>query len=444
VISNPLIPKSLNPQSFVLFSSSNQLQSSVSWLEIISIVGGASAVLCKLSRAIVYFLIVFLWCANTTVLAETVKIGEINPLTGRLAKQGSEIHQGVAVAVAEVNDGGGLNGRQVELISRDDQSQPDVAISRAEELCAWRKVLGLTGGYVDSLVGPISEVAKKYEVPYVASASLQKELTQRENPYFFRVARLQGFIQPLCDILAERLRPQRLAILYAATPGSTEFAQDLENCLRSRSIIAQITEKFRPGTPDFTPLIGKLASLKTDVIVSGGFFADHLLLVRQLKENRLLPKAYIGPFGIAYESFIREMGDNAEYLYSTCAWNPGITQPGTEKVSEGFVKRFRRMFQREPNTTNMHGYTSTRALLTAMMNVLHQNKPLMGPNIRQALAELDLVLPMERVAFDKQGDPLHYQHLVVQIQNGRLQVVYPADRATAAPIYPMPKWGERK
>lgn len=376
--------------------------------------------------------------------AEPIKIGEINPLTGRLAKQGSEIHQGVAVAVTEVNEGGGLQGRQVELISRDDQSQSDVAISRAEELCAWREVLGLTGGYVDSLVGPISEVAKKYKIPYLASASLQKELTQRENPYFFRVARLQGFIQPICHILSELLRPKRLAILYAATPGSTEFAEDLENCLQARGIIPLITEKFRPGTPDFTPLIGKLASLNTDVIVSGGFFADHLLLLRQLKENRVLPKAYIGPFGIAYESFIREMGGNGEYLYSTCAWNPGITQPGTEKASESFVKRFRRMFQREPNTTNMHGYTSTRALLSAMENVLRQNKALTGPNIRQALAELDLLLPMERVAFDKQGDPLHYQHLVVQIQNGKLQVVYPPDRATAAPIYPMPKWGERK
>ena len=400
--------------------------------------------ICKRWRVKICFLIVFLWCISTTVLAETVKIGEINPLTGRLAKEGSEIHQGVALAVAEFNDRGGLDGRQVELISRDDQSQPDVAISRAEELCGWRKVLGLTGGYVDSLVGPISEVAKKYEVPYVASASLQKELTRGENPYFFRVASLQGFIQPICDLLSAQLRPQRLAILYAATPGSTEFAHDLENCLRSRSIIPLVTEKFRPGTPDFTPLVGKLASMNIDVIVSGGFFADHLLLVRQLKENRVSPKAYIGPFGIAYEGFIREMGEDGEYLFSTCAWNPGITQPGTEKISEGFVKRFRRMFHYEPNTTNMHGYTSTRVLLAAMQNVLRQNKVLTGPNIRQALTELDLVLPMERVAFDKQGDPLHYQHLVVQIQNGRLQVVYPPDRATAAPIYPMPKWGERK
>ena len=102
------------------------------------------------------------------------------------------------------------------------------------------------------------------------------------------------------------------------------------------------------------------------------------------------------------------------------------------------------MFQREPNTTNMHGYTSTRAVLTAMQNVLHQKKPLTGPNIRQSLAELDLVLPMERVAFDKHGDPRHYQHLVVQIQKGKFEVVYPPERATAPAIYPMPKWSQRK
>lgn len=399
---------------------------------------------CKRFQIIACLLLLAFWCYTTFAVAATIKIGEINPLTGRLAKQGSEIHQGVAVAVAEVNDRGGLNGRQVELISRDDQSQPDVAISRAEELCGWKKVVALTGGYNDSLVGPISEVAKKYEVPYVASASLQKQLTQRENPYFFRVANLQGFVQPLCGILSESLRPQRLALLHAATPGSTEFARDLRSCLQSRGIAVMLMEKFRPGTPDFTPLIAKLASMNMDVIVSSGFFADHLLLVRQLKENRVSPKAYIGPFGIAYESFIREMGENAEYLYSTFAWNPGITNPGTEAASKDFVERFRSMFHREPNTTNMHGYTSTRAVLAAMQNVLHQKKPLTGPNIRQSLAELDLVLPMERVAFDKHGDPRHYQHLVVQIQKGKFEVVYPPERSTASAIYPMPRWSQRK
>jgi branched-chain amino acid transport system substrate-binding protein len=405
---------------------------------------GVMTLLFKRYCIIGLLLSLLIWCPLVSAAPSSIKIGEINPLSGRLAKQGLEIHQGVEVAVAEINETGGLEGRRVELISRDDQSQPDVAIARAEELCAWKKVLGLTGGYVDSLVGPISEVAKKYKIPYVASASLQKELTQRDNPYFFRVSTLQGFVNPLCTIISRHFKPQRLAILHAATPGSTEFARDLESCLQSHSVTVELMEKFRPGTPDFTPLIGKLASMDIDVVVSGGFFADHLLLVRQLKENRVYPKAYIGPFGIAYESFIREMGDDADYLFSTCAWNPEITQPGTEKDSKGFVDRFRRMFDREPNTTNMHGYTSTRALLAAMKDVLRQRKPLTGPNIRQALAELNLNLPMERLSFDRHGDPRNYHHVVVQIQKGRLVAVSPSDRATGSAIYPVPSWSQRK
>jgi branched-chain amino acid transport system substrate-binding protein len=385
----------------------------------------------------------FLAFPSNTSSASTIKIGEINPLSGGLAKNGIEIHQGIEVAVAETNEAGGIGGKQLQLISRDDQSRPDVAISRAEELCSWEKVVALTGGYVDSLVGPIAAVAKKYRIPYVASASLQKELAQHNNEYFFRVSRLQGFVEPLCGILVQRFKPQHLAILHAATPGSVELAYDLERCAKTHGLNVQLIEKFRPGTPDFTPLIAKLAEMDIDVIVSGGFTPDHILFVRQLKENRISPKAYIGPFGIAYESFIRTMGKDADYLYSTCAWNPGITEPATEAASKAFIQRFSRMFNQQPNTTNMHGYTSARALIAAMQAVLHNGLSFTGGNIRKALTKLDIVLPMEHLVFDKTGDPLHYNHTVVQIQKQKLVVVYPSDRAAERAIYPMPLWDQR-
>jgi branched-chain amino acid transport system substrate-binding protein len=394
---------------------------------------------CLYSLFCLYFLI--FW--TDLSFASTIKIGEINPLSGRFAKQGIEIHQGIEVAVAEANAAGGIDGMQIQVVSRDDQSRPDVAISRAQELCSWEKVSAITGGYVDSLVGPIAAVTQKYKIPYVASASLQKELTQHKNPYLFRVSRLQGFVEPLCGILTEKLKPSRLAILYAATPGSTELAGDLENCLKNQRLKVRLIEKFRPGTPDFTPLIAKLARMKIDVIVSGGFTPDHILFVRQLKENRMTPKAYIGPFGIAYESFIQALGKDADYLYSTCAWNPGITLPGTEEASASFVNHFQKMFSQPPNTTNMHGYTSAKVLIAAMQNVLNNGQTLSGENIRHALTKLDLALPMEHLHFNTDGNPANYRHVVVQIQKGKLVVVYPPDRSTGQSVYPIPSWDER-
>ncbi len=395
----------------------------------------------KCSFVLFYLSFLIFWTQIS--IADTIKLGEINPLSGRFAKNGIEIHQGIKVAVAEVNAAGGIGGMQIQIVSRDDQSRPDVAISRAEELCSWEKVAAITGGYVDSLVGPIAAVTQKYKIPYVASASLQKELTQHKNPYLFRVSRLQGFVEPLCGILTERFKPQRLAILHAATPGSTEMARGLERCLKDRGLRVRLFEKFRPGTPDFTPLIAKLAGMKIDVIVSGGFTPDHILFVRQLKENRMTPKAYIGPFGIAYDSFIQELGKDADYLYSTCAWHPGITVPGTEDASASFVNNFQKMFSRQPNTTNMHGYTSAKVLIAAMQNVLNGGQILNGENIRHALTKLDLKLPMEHLHFDTDGDPVNYRHVVVQIQKGKFVVVYPPDRSAGQLVYPMPSWDQR-
>lgn len=360
-----------------------------------------------------------------------IRIGEIDPLTGKLAKHGQEIHEGILYAVEEVNSRGGLKGNKVELISRDDQSQPEVAINQAEDLLYREKVVGLAGGYVDSLVGPISELAAKHQTPYVASASLQRGLTlARKNPYFFRVAHLDGIVDPLCRFVIDDLKPGRAAILFAATPGSTEFGNDVRNCLQRAGIEIPIFEKFRPGSPDFSAFLLKLRQSSVDILISGGFFADHLVLVRQLKEQNVSLKAYLGPWGIAYPAFIETMGKASEGLFGMCAWNPGITLSGTEEESQHFEQGFAARFGKIPNTTTMHGYTSAKALLNAIADVLENGSELTGDNICRQLRLLDLTLPMEHLEFDEKGDPKHYRQIVVQIQDGRMVAVYPAERTS--------------
>jgi branched-chain amino acid transport system substrate-binding protein len=369
---------------------------------------------------------------------EPVKIGEINPLSGYLAKHGWEIHQGLRYAVEEVNSRGGLHGRTVELLSRDDRSSPEVAVNQAQELIYREKVVGLLGGYVDSLVGPISQLAARHRVPYVASASLQTALTRQwNNPYFFRVSKLDGIVEPLGGFISQGLKARRAAILYMATPGSTEFADSVAAQLKKAGIAIPIMEKFRPGSRDFSVFLLKVKEAQVDVLISGGFFPDNLILVRQMRERPAGLKAFIAPWGVAYASFIEEMGAASEGLLGACAWNPGVTLPGTEKASQAFVEGFRRQFNTEPNTTTMHGYTSARALLTALEKVLQKKEPLTGPNIRRELAALDLLLPMERLKFDAHGDPEYYCHVVVQLQEGRMVVVYPPDRAAGKLLYPL-------
>jgi branched-chain amino acid transport system substrate-binding protein len=382
-------------------------------------------------RLIALILIVcFFWTALPLRAAQEIRLGEINPLSGHLAKHGLEIHQGILYAVEEANTQGGVAGHPVKLLSRDDQSKPDMAVNQAQDLIFRGKVTGLVGGYVDSLVGPISQQAARHRLPYIASASLQQAIAGKKNPYFFRVSRLEGIVQPLCQFLTHTLKTRRVAMLHAASPGATEFADRVRANLSQMDIATVLQEKFRPGWPDFSVLLLKLPPARVEALICGGFYADNLILVRQLQERPLGLKAFIAPWGVAYQSFIDEVGLTSEGLFGTCAWNPGITQPGTEKASQAFVEGFRKKFGKEPNTTTMHGYTSARALLAAIDRVLKKGAQPTGEAVSQALARLDLQLPMEHLTFDEHGNPQHYQHVVVQIQKQRLVVVYPPERAT--------------
>ncbi|MCL6621017.1 MAG: ABC transporter substrate-binding protein [Syntrophobacterales bacterium] len=370
---------------------------------------------------------------------QELALGEINPLTGALAKHGLEIHQGIALAVEEVNARGGLAGRRVKLLSRDDQSRPEIALNQAQDLITRERVVGLVGGYVDTLVGPISEMAAKHQVPYVASASLQAALTRkRHNPYFFRISNLEGILSPVCRLVGEVLRPQQVALIYMATPGSLEFAEGVEERLTRQGIRIPVKEKFRPGAPDFSMALLKVRMTGCEVLISGGFYPDNLLLTRQLREQRLQLQALLAPWGAAYPSFIAELGELSEGVLGTCAWTPGVTWPGTEKDSQAFITAFEARFQQSPTTTAMHGYASARVLLTALERALARSPAPTGEQVVKELRTLDLTLPLGRVRFDAHGDPLDYHHVVVQIQGGRLVPVYPPERAQARVMVPLP------
>lgn len=369
---------------------------------------------------------------------EAIRLGAINPLTGTLALHGIEIQQGIETAIAEVNAQGGVQGRMITLLSRDDQSRPDVALNQTQDLILRQKVVGLVGGYVDSLVGPISALAARHQIPYVAAASLQKSLTAQKNPFFFRVSTMAGIIQPLSRFLVEVVQPRSVAILYTATPGSTEFAATLRDLLEPQGIPVTVFEKFRPGTPDFSMLLLKVQERQAEVLISGGFFPDNLLLTRQLREKQTPLKAFIAPWGVAYEKFVREVRQASEGLLGLCAWNPGITFPGTEAAAAAFIQAFQARYSHLPNSTTMHGYAAARVLLAALARVLEQGQPLEGPNVAQALRHVELLLPMGPIRFTPEGEPAAYEQVIVQIQEGALRVVYPPERRNGQLRLPLP------
>lgn len=372
--------------------------------------------------------------AGVALGAEPVTIGEINPRTGVLVIQGTAIHQGILLAVEEANARGGVAGRRVTLLSRDDEGKPERAIASAEELIARHRAVALIGGYVDSLVGPIAEVAERTKTPYLATASLDERLTGKGNRYFFRISSLAPYVAAMTGIVSEVFRAGSVAILYSHTPGAAQLAKKQKEIFEKAGVRVTVFEPFAPGLSDFTPLLGRIQREGAEVLISNTFFADHLLLVRQMAQTGIKARAFLGAFGMEFPAVIKEMGPASEGLFGTTTWQPGVTLAGREAESRAFIEAFSRRFGREPAPLAMHGYAAAKTLLAALSTA---GTALSGEALREALARADVETPMGRVRFNEAGDPLHYERMIIQVQGGRHVIVYPPSRATAPAIYPV-------
>jgi branched-chain amino acid transport system substrate-binding protein len=365
--------------------------------------------------------------------AEPLVIGEINPLTGALALQGTSVHQGIALAIEEQNARGGVDGRSIALLSRDDEGRPERALAAAEELAGRRGAVALVGGYVDSLVGPIAEVADRARVPYLATASLDERLTERGNRYFFRISSLSSYVRVTTGITLDTLKADNVAILYSHTPGASQLARRQKEALEKAGVRVSVYEPFAPGLSDFTPFLVRIREQGAQVLLSDTFFADHLLLVRQMAQAGITVRAFLGAFGMEFPGVIRELGPFSEGLYGTTAWQPGVNPGAHDAESRAFIDGYTKRFGAAPVPLSMHGYAAARVLLAALEAVARGGRAVTGETLRDALAAADVTTPLGRVKFDNKGDPLYYERVVVQIQNGRHVVVYPKTRA-AGPI----------
>jgi len=366
--------------------------------------------------------------------AEPVVIGEINPLTGALALQGTSVHQGIVLAVEEQNALGGIAGRTVTLLSRDDEGKPERALAAAEELTGRRAAVALIGGYVDSLVGPVGEVSDRARVPYLATASLDERLTERGNRYFFRISSLASYVRVTTGMVLDLLKADNVAILYSHTPGASQLARRQKDTLERAGIRISVFEPFAPGLSDFTPLLARVRDAGAQVLLSDTFFGDHLLLIRQMAQTGITVKAFLGAFGMEFPGVIRELGAASEGLYGTTAWQPEVNPGPQDAPSRAFIDGYAKRFGAQPVPLSMHGYAAARALLAALEVAARSgDKPLSGDAVRDALAAVDVQTPLGRVKFDAKGEPLFYERVIVQIQQGRHVVVYPRERAAAPP-----------
>ncbi len=392
------------------------------------------------------FFISILFFIGITVSAvfseDSIKVGVILPLTGKLAKFGEIEQKSFLLAAEEINSNGGVNGKKIDLIIEDTTGKPDVGRSAIEKLITQDKVAILGGGYSSSVTWASIAVAQQNKVPFLVNTGSADKITEQGWEYIFR---LNPPVSEYPDAFVSFLKEvgkdiKKVAILYENSLFGQSGSKEFEELCDKLGLNVLIKEGYEAGAIDFKPLLIKVKHKKPDLIYMISYVMDASMLMRQSKELNLTPKLFVGgAAGFTLPEFKANAQKAAEYVYSATLWTPSVPYPGAAEYYEKFFKRYN-------SPTEYHG-AEAYAAMYVIADVLKRAISLNHEDIRNALAATDMMTIFGPVKFVSYGDKTQQNKLptfLVQWLDGKLETVWPKEVATEKYVYPVPKWSKRR
>jgi len=137
----------------------------------------------------IFSVLVFLGAVfgGAALAADSIKVGIVLPLTGKLAKFGEIENKSFLMALDEINAAGGVNGKKIDLIIEDTTGKPDVGRSAIEKLISRDKVIVVGGGYSSSVTWATIAVAQQRKMPFLVNTGSADRITEQGWNYIFRL-----------------------------------------------------------------------------------------------------------------------------------------------------------------------------------------------------------------------------------------------------------------
>jgi branched-chain amino acid transport system substrate-binding protein len=370
--------------------------------------------------------------ATLSFAAENIKIGLQGPLTGGSSPMGVSMRDGAKLAVTEINAKGGIMGRKIEMIERDDEAKNERGVQIAQELINKEKVVA-TVGYINSGVALASQrFYQEAKIPVmnnVATASvITKQFADQPENYVFRNS-ANDTIQSamIVEELIARRKFTKVAILADATNYGQLGREDLEKALKAKGITAVAIEKYNIKDVDMTPQLLKSKEAGAEVVITYGIGPELAQIANgMIKLGWKVPM--MGSWTLSMGNFIDNAGKNADGAIMPQTF----IQEGNTPKRKSFITAYQKAYKvdRIPSPVSAaQGYDSVYLLAAAMT----QAKSTEGPKILAALENLQA--PIEGVVttynkpFTKDDHEAITQNMAVigKVQDGRVYYAYEED-----------------
>jgi branched-chain amino acid transport system substrate-binding protein len=385
----------------------------------------------------------------STPAPKEIILGAALPLTGGQSREGGYVNKAYAMALKEVNEGGGIMvkayGKKIpiKLIIYDDKSDNTTSVQLYEKLVTEDKVNALMGGYGTPLITAHTIVAEKYRVPYVNGGGATGAIYQRGMKYIFCIISsieklsftLMGWIALQQDA-GKLKKPLRIALMGENTSHGKEFRQGVLDKSKAAPdrFQAVMDEPFELNLKDADPLLQKAKAANADVYLADARLADYVTIHRRYTEMNLYHSIVsYGPRGP--EKAARDaLGPASDYIISCNWWNKDIPAA----PSKAFADKYQKAYNEPAEWFAATAYEAFRVMVKAIEDAGTLDKT----EIRDAMAKMDMrnsLVVGGRVWFEPNGQ-INNDHLIMQnMPGGKVALIYPKDVATAQAIVPIPK-----
>ncbi len=351
----------------------------------------------------------------------TIKIGEYASLTGSEAAFGQSSHKGTQLLVDEINMAGGVLGKQIELITEDNQSKAGESATIVKKFISRDKVVAILGEVASGRSLEAAPICQTAGIPMVSPSSTNPKVTE-VGDYIFRVC----FIDPfqgklLAEFATKTLKAKKAVVLSdVSAPYSVGLASFFKEAFTASGGTILADQKYASKDKDFRAQLTAIKALSPEVICVPGYYTEVGLITKQARELGIMVPIFGGDGWEAPQLIDIAGAEALKNTYYSTHFSPAQDSPMARK----FVEAFKAKYAGEvPDAMAALGYDTALALVEPIKNAASTEPS----KIRDALKATDFVGVTGRTKLDAKRDATK-PAVIITTENGAfkfLQTVEP-------------------
>ena len=328
-----------------------------------------------------FLIVILLFGMSTLVMAQdVVKLGFFAPVTGPAAADGESALNSAKLAVEVINESGGIDGMEVELVDYDDHLDSKQSVSIAQKLTTRDNVVAVVSGSYSGTTRPAATIYQNAKTPMISAYAIHPDIP-RTGDYIFQ----QSFPGPVQGrvggyMAVDDLGAQEIAILYVDNDFGSTLNDNFQTYVKDKGAEVVYVDSFAIGEREFNPVLTRIKGLNPDLIYVVAYAGEGAAIMRQAADVGIEAQV-LGTEGMdSTTQFLQVAGEAAEGLIITT----NLNRDSEEEQVKDYINRYTEKFGFAPDMVGASTYDAFMLLAHVMRQV--------GPDseaIKEAMYEVE-------------------------------------------------------